>query len=409
MIPVKISDQVPAESVDVKSGFHQSGLISSTLNLIKNIIATSMLTMPYGTSLSGVFPSIIMCIVIGALSAYTFGSFGLLCGESNVVTYRQLCEKFLGKRVGNFIDLMLAAYTLPCCIGYVCFVCDCMRVMLVELTNSPSAFYTSRTFIGIVLSVCILLPLCSTDKIHSLTWTSVIGLGAIVYCYIFVAIDLAQSDDSWNVVSDNLWWPPNGSPISLFPIANIYAAAFLVQYNSPKFFFELSNPSTKRFMTVSYSAVCFVIVFCTSFAVMGFARFGFATQGNLLKGYSGAYAAWVATSVSLITTYPFDFDGGRRSVISIVKQQWPNVKDNQIFWISTLVMIPIFTTISVLVADLSIIIGINGAVFGITTGFTIPGLVLWRHGRRRILGICIAGFGICMSILGIVSIVINYG
>ena len=179
-------------------------------------------------------------------------------------------------------------------------------------------------------------------------------------------------------------------------------------YNSPKFFYELSNPTKNRFMTVSFSAVCFVIVFCTSFAVMGFARFGFATQGNLLKGYSGAYAAWIATSVSLITTYPFDFDGGRRSVISIVKQQWPNVKDNRIFWVSTLVMIPIFTTISVLVHDLSIVIGINGAVFGITTGFTIPGLIIYKHGRRKYLGIGIACFGISMSILGIVSIVINY-
>ena len=411
---------LPSSSTDeiaINTGYHRSGVVSSTLNLIKNIIATSMLTMPYGTSLSGVFPSIIMCMVVGSLSAFTFGLLGLLCGESKVVTYRQLCEKYLGKKIGNFIDLMLAAYTLPCCIGYVCFVCDCMRVMLVELTEAPDAFYTSRTFIGLVLSVTILLPLCSTDKIHALTWTSILGLGAIIYCYIFVAVDLGQqanSDELWRLVSLNLWWPPSGSPLSLFPIANIYAAAFLVQYNSPKFFYELANPTKKRFMTVSYSAVAFVVVFCTTFAVMGFARFGFSTQGNLLKGYSRAYAAWVATSVSLITTYPFDFDGGRRSVISIVKQQWPNTNDKKIFWIATLVMIPIFTAISVVVHDLSIVIGINGAVFGITTGFTIPGLLVWKKAgldqdkSKKIAGACIAGFGICMSILGLVSIVINY-
>ena len=411
-------DHIPSnEEMVAQTGYHQSGLLSSILNLIKNIVATSMLTMPYGTSLSGLFPSIIMCILIGTLSAFTFGILGLLCGESRVVSYRQLCEKFLGKRIGNFIDLMLAAYTLPCCIGYVCFVCDCMQVMLVELTEAPNAFYTSRAFIGIVLSVLILLPLCSTDKIHSLTWTSILGLGAIIYCYIFVAIDLGQQPDSanlWQLVESNLWWHPSGSPLGLFPIANIYAAAFLVQYNSPKFFFELSNPTRKRFMTMSYSAVAFVIVFCTSFAVMGFARFGFATQGNLLKGYTKAYAAWVATSISLITTYPFDFDGGRRSVISIVKQQWPMINERKIFWISTLIMIPIFTTISVVVKDLSIVIGINGAVFGITTGFTIPGLLLWKHASlkgvksRKILAACIAAFGVSMSILGLVSLVLNY-
>jgi len=285
--------------------------------------------------------------------------------------------------------------------------------MLIGLTGAPDAFYTSRTCIGIVLAIAVLIPLCSTDKIHALTWTSILGLGAIIYCYIFVAYDLARRDNSselWQYVSDNIWSPPSGNLLNLFPVANIYAAAFLVQYNSPKFFLELRKPTSRRFMILSFSAVITVVIFCTSFAIMGFARFGASTQGNLLKGYSSAYAAWIATSVSLITTYPFDFDGGRRSIISLISQKWPNVNPKKLFWTTTLIMIPVFTTISVLVDNLSIVIGINGALFGITTGFTLPGLILWKsqkyHGSW--VGISIALFGVCMSILGLVSVIMHY-
>lgn len=389
-----------------------ANMISSILNLIKNILATSMLTMPFGTSLSGIIPSLVICTLMGCLSALTFALMGILCGKNSVLTYRHLCEKFLGPKIGIFVDVMLACYTLPCCIGYVCFVCDCMHAMLLELVGEN--VFVSRWCIGLVLSVFILIPLCSTDKIHKLTFTSILGIAAVIYCYIFVAMDLAKqdSDEVWSNLEIGLWAPPEGSWVQIFPVANIYAAAFLVQYNAPKYYYELVKPTRARIMVLSFSAVVAVILFCGSFAVMGFLRFGVDTPGNLLTGYTSAYAAWVTTSVSLITTYPFDFDGGRRSVLNLIRTQgWlAEWSDGKLFWTVTLSMIPIFTTISVLVDNLSIVIGINGALFGITTGFTLPGWVLykvWREDRRKWFGLAVAVFGIAMSIVGLVSVFLN--
>ena len=404
-------------------GMHASSLFTSILNLIKNLIGASLLAMPYGTSISGVFPSIIMCLLVGCLSAFTFGLIGILCGETKSHSYRQVCEKILGRQSGIIVDAILALYALPCCIGYGVFTCDCMRVMLVEIfPEAREEFYTSRGFIGIVLTIGVLLPLCSMRTLNSLTFTSVLGLGAILYCYIFVAMDLANHSDLITVnLAQHMWTPPSGSIFALFPIANIYSSCFLVHYNSSKFFYELKNPTPRRVVIMSYVSTLTVMIFCGSFAVMGFARFGEATPGNLLKGYSSAYAVWIATTIAMITTYPFDFDAGRRSLVSMVTGLRPWITEDRAFWVSTLVLIPLFSLISVLVDNLSIIVGMNGSLFGITVGFTIPGLLLFRKTQSDIakgvstsksgvlFGLGIAAFGVMMSTLGFVSLFVKFG
>jgi amino acid permease len=206
------------------TGHHTAGLFSSVLNLIKNLIGASMLAMPYGASLSGLVPSFVICILIGSISAFTFGLLGILCRETKLDTYRQVCEHYLGKKWGIAVDFILALYALPTCIGYCVFTCDCMQVMLLDIFPDGSGkFYTSRAFIALVASVFILIPLCSFSKLQSLTWTSVLGLGALLYCYIFVAVDLGKHEHLIEAnISGHLWWPPSGSILGLFPIANIY-------------------------------------------------------------------------------------------------------------------------------------------------------------------------------------------
>ena len=398
-----------------QTGYHNASLFGSILNLIKNLIGASMLAMPYGASLSGIVPSFVICMIIGTLSAFTFSLLGLLCAESRTDTYRQVCERYLGPRWGVAVDVILSMYALPTCIGYCVFTCDCMQVMLVEIfPDAHSSFLTSRAFIAIIITIFILIPLCSFSKIQSLTFTSILGLGAILYCYIFVATDLAEHSDviATNVKS-HLWLPPSGSPLGLFPIANIYAACFLVQYNSPKFYFELRKPSAKRFVLLSFVASAVVVLMCGSFAIMGVARFGFETPSNLLKKYKSAYAVWTATTLALITTYPFDFDAGRRSLVSMISGRTAWLTERRVFWLATLILIPLFSLISVFVDSLSTVVGMNGSLLGITVGFTLPGLLLYKRSaekksRVKYAGVAISCFGVIMSILGFVSIFIKF-
>ena len=409
-------------SMDVVSGKHTAGLASSILNLFKNIVGASMLSMSYGVSCAGVVPSVILCIGFGLLFAYTFGIIGIMCGQARVRGFRQLCEKYFHPKAGIYMDLFLALYAFPACLAYQIFINSVLTKMISELASSPDVFYASRWFVGITSAMLILLPLCMIDKIQSLTYTSLIGIGAIIYTYIFVAVDLANVNKSGQVSSTDIlasaiWWPPSGSVLGLFTIANIWAACYVVHYNAPQFFYELSRPTNKRMYILSLSANTVVMLFCGSFAILGFARFGMNTQDDLLIGYSGAYAVWVAICVSLVTTYPFVFDAGRRSLISAFSHR---MSSRKIWWISTLVIIPTFTVVAIFLKSLGLVIGINGSICGMTFGLTLPGALLYYktkttlntnpESRKNIyIGIALVLGGILMAVIGMVSLFVDLG
>ena len=404
-------------SVDTLTGKHTAGLPSSILNLFKNIVGASMLSMSYGVACAGVVPSIILCLGFGLLFAYTFGVIGNMCGEARVGNFRQLCEKYFHPNAGIYMDMFLALYAFPACLAYQIFINSVLTKMIGELAGD--VFYASRWFVGIASAALILLPLCMIDKIQSLTYTSIIGIAAILYTYIFVAVDLAKVSKSGEIstadnLSSALWWSPSGSVLGLFTMANIWAACFVVHYNAPQFFFELSNPSKKRMYLLSFSANSIVMLFCGSFAILGFARFGLATTDDLLVGYTEAYVVWVAICVSLVTTYPFVFDAGRRSLISAFSFRMGAKK---IWWLTTLTIIPIFTVTAIFLTSLGLVIGINGSICGMTFGLTLPGALLVYKTRREnsrnskniYIGVALVLGGVLMAVIGMVSLFVDVG
>ena len=407
------------EEKDIEDPSFQYGtsrMIPSVINLIKNILAAAMLAMPYGVAHSGLIPGVVLCFLVGGLSAYTFGILGVYCGELKVRTYRELCEKLIGSKCGTIVDAILALFTLPLCIGYGVFVFDCLTKVLSHAVSVEHVWYVSRAWVGFCVTILVIIPICSISKLQSLTFTSIIGLCSIIYCYIFVVMDFANNIDESQIaytLSISLWGPPSGSIFGLFPIVNIYSACFLIQYNSPQFYYELKNPTNRRFNALSFTAYGLVVLFCGSFAVLGFLRWGVGnTPGNLLLSYNAAYAVLIATSVSLLTTYPFDFDAGRRSLMSVISQSKPEWNMRKVFWAITLGLIPLFSVVSVLIDNLSFIVGINGSLFGMTVGVTIPGLLIYlknRQSKFRFLGLGIGFLGITLSCLGFATLFVNFG
>ena len=409
----EISSTTLGEPEVASKSEHKVGIPLSILNLVKNIIGTSMLSMSFGVACSGVIPSVAICTIFAVLSGFTFALIGFLCAEAKQDSFKGICEKYIHPRAGLWVDILLAVYTLPACIAYAIFVCDCVHKMLDSLVpEAADSFWTSRAFIAIVLTVCILLPLCCITRLEKLTFTSVVGIAAIVYSYIFVAVDLAQNTDISFSLSSAMWWPPSGSILGLFPMANIYAACYIVQYNAPKFFHELKNPTRQRFLAVTFGTNTIVALVCGSFAILGFARFGLTVPDNLLVAYEKAYIVWTATCVSLITTYPFVFDAGRRSLISAV-QNCMQVDAKKIFWLSTFSLIPLFSLIAVFVDSLGLVVGLNGGLCGMTVGFTLPGLLLVMRARaqakrqQEIAGYGLMAFGVLMTGLGVTSIFLH--
>ena len=406
-VPIVEDDIVSCKTEKVEE-IESVSMFGSIANLFKNIVATSMLTMPYGVSCAGVVPSILIGIIFALLSSFTFAELGRLCALAKVTTYRGICEKYISKKFGVYVEVLLAMYTFPSCISYSIFLISCFERMASHLIPEDSvwALFRTRWLIGLLLTVLVLLPLCSISKLHVLTYTSILGIAATIYCFIFVAVDLGASDvDIAANIAGAIWGPPSGSLLGIFPMANIYASLYLVHYNAPKFCADLIRPTRIRVATMAGSAMGLAGLFCCAFSLLGFARWGVGVLDNILMEYTGAYIVWVATCVSIITTYPFVFDAGRRSLISIFGKS-----EKKIFWTSTFVLVPLFSIIAVFVNNLALIVGLNGAIAGMTVGFSLPGFLMVRRARLEKescpIGWGLVSIGIALSVLGVASIFI---
>jgi amino acid permease len=358
----------------------KSGLTISIVNVIKNMVGSSILPMPYGVRLAGVVPSVVIALLSGILSTWTFGLMGELCESSAHTSYRALVEYYVDNRWGPWIDILVALYTFPSCLSYHVSVLGCMEAMLQSMTDPSNwdLWYMQRWFFSIVLSVVFVFPLCCTDKLHFLSYASVLGIAAILYCYVFVAVDLDSNSESIFIdqFESAIWWPPSGNVLAMLPIANIFAACYLAQYNAPTFYESLERKTTRRFWFVSNFSTGIVFLFCISFAIMGFARFGFTTPGNILLSYQRAYGQWIAISVSMIATYPLVFDAGRRAVITAVRFWSQRFPQKQIFWATNWTIVPLFTVVAIWLKDLETVVGLSGALLGNLVGFIIPGILL---------------------------------
>lgn len=402
-------DETKANSVVIAQ--NQASMFSSMVNLFKNIVGTSMLAMPYGIACCGILPSIFLAMLLAVLSSFTFTLLGSLCASLSQKTYRGICESYISPRAGIYAELLLAMYTFPSCIAYVVFVIFCVLKMLPD----DSSVYCTRWFVGLCLTVFVLLPLCCVSKIDSLTYTSFLGVLATIYCYVFVSVDLAQNSDVIDQnVAGTFWGPPSGSLLGVFPMANILAALYLVHYNAPTFYNELANNTHRRFSILSYTIMCLSGIFCISFAILGFARWGVIVPQNLLLEYTGAYPVWIATCVSVLTTYPLVFEAGRRSLLSVCESVFPRISARKIYWTSTFVLVPFFSMVGVFVTNLAVVVGINGALCGLTVGFTLPGylLVCWAkkndaNWTQIATGWALVAFGVSMSTLGLISLFID--
>jgi amino acid permease len=386
-----------------------SGSVFTIANIAKNMVGSSILSMSYVVSLGGIVPSVLVALGSGMVSSYTFSSLGRLCGEAKVGTYREIVEFHLGKKFGPWTDLLLAVNTLPVCLSYHISILGCLSAML-----GTEAWYAQKWFLSTMLSLGVFLPLCSTEKINMFSYVSLGGIIAIVICFGYTSVVLGQtaSDGDLPDISTAVWGPPSGNPLALLPVANIFASCFLVHYNAPSFYGQMKTKS--KFAISTTLATTGVFLFCVTYAILGFAQFGFDTPDNILLGYNKAYIPWVAMCISLAATYPFVFDAARRSVISATAHL--NYPRKIVFWTTNLACIPVFTVLAMFVQSLELVNGLNGALLGNLVGFVVPGILLVAKGgegmvwykNNRVIGYALVVMGGLLVVLGVAATFVTF-
>ncbi|CAM9538516.1 unnamed protein product [Discosporangium mesarthrocarpum] len=136
----------------------KSTIANSVFNLVNNVAGAGLLTLPGGMAAgTGYMSSVLVCIFLGAASAYTFSLVGLSCNMSGQRSFQGLWAKTLGKRSAWALELGIAVLCFLSAIIYSGIIGDVFTPLL-RVAGMPDILVSRGVVISLV-TVFVLLPL----------------------------------------------------------------------------------------------------------------------------------------------------------------------------------------------------------------------------------------------------------
>jgi len=397
---------------------------SEIANMTKNLVGCGVLSLPGGIAMFSSSPRAVLAatfwiVLLGTIVGYFCLLIGKVCKLTRSATYRECWEGSIGDWGGTLVSC-----------------CNALKAALANLAYSTILSQTFRSLfqtVGIELSniQCLLIitivgifPLCLLKSLHVLAPFSVIGTAGIIMTA--VAMVVRYSDGSYQAGGEfyddlsvdlkptfghrNLVWS-----VQILPFICMLFEAFIMHYNSPRYYAELKQASIPRFATVvAWSFGLAAMIFVTM-ACAGYLTFGSHCDGFILNNYSPhdplATLSRLAIAFSTLLTYPLVFMGFRDGVLDILevpaeKQTSSNVN------VLTIVLLSIITLIACFVSDLGLINAVGGGTLAAAIVFIFPALMYrqavkdrgdratsWQH-REVIIALALMVFGVTLGIAG---------
>eukprot|EP00536_Pseudo-nitzschia_multiseries_P008476 jgi/Psemu1/198181/e_gw1.215.73.1 len=313
-----------------------SGIADQISNLLKNIVGSGGLSIPGGIAAfanapSAIIPSLFVVLVLGIVNAYSFSLLGRICAITKSPTYSEAWERTVGRRYGSrsqlFVDCVVFGKAI---LGTWSF------SIIIASTCTPLVRYISPDVVLVTITLFVLLPLCLSQRLGSLSVFSAIGtLGTFVT---ITTMTLRFFDASYeeggkfygDLRSNQI--PSFGtdrgasaffSSFKSLTLVSILSTGYVAHYNAPKYYSELKDHTTGRFNVVVASGFFLAALTYTLTSTLGFLTFGQNSMGFILDNYSYrdplATVARFGVAVSVVFAYPLLFHGGRDGLLGLIR------------------------------------------------------------------------------------------
>lgn len=401
---------------------HEPGAtaVSTYLSIIKNIIGSGILALPYSfASMGWLLGACLSCLSLALAAASTW----LLVRSAELVrqeggearSYRELAMAAWGPNAARGVDVVIACYTCGPLIAYGKLIVQFLAPPL-EHFGAPAAIY-SRGFL-LPVACCALVPLLAAKSIDGLKFTSLLGNVAIVYAVGVVFVGWLQLGFP---VADSV--VAVGQGVRVLQGLALTTGSWNFHYNMPVYYRELKDRSPRRMMGIIAAVYATTFSLYVMFMAGGYLRFGDATESNIINnlptGSDVVVICRLCLGLMIIVTYPVvgfatksafarafvgteDLDPTRRWLLALL-----------------LVLAPI--SISVLVPNIGVVLSLDGAIFGVAQQLVIPAGLFLTLSRRaqeqspgpahgashRWLGLAVLAAGLVIGPLGFTGTVIT--
>jgi sodium-coupled neutral amino acid transporter 11 len=404
---------VPPASADLLAANAKSsagsGITMTVVQIVNNVAGAGILTLGAGMAAGvGWVPAVLICMLVGALSGFTFYLIGAACDLTGETSFKGLWSRTLGKDSTWLVDGSITLVCLSAAIIYSGILGD-VTTSLLSLAGVATSAATRKIAIC-ALTLAVLMPLSLLKDLSALAFTSAIGCGAILYTALFVAIRAFDGSYCGGLASPfvqslpvhlrptfkQAWSSTAGllrlDAKSLVLISNL-GLAFIAHYNAPAFYSGMADATPERFAVAVSIAFSILTVLYTLMMGLAYATFGSNTASNLLHNYAEAdvlaVLGRVATGASILFGFPLamlglrsslaDMCGGLSAKISrrdsLLRRSLASVASPSARVPLVLSLLALITFVACTLTDIGVIVGVSGALLGSAVVYIFPALI----------------------------------
>lgn len=292
-------------------------IFSEIMNISKNLLGAGALSMAGGIAMFAnspwaVFSSSFEII----LQAFVFGYFCVLiakvCHLTESKTIRECWERTVGKRFAVAIVVVIGLNPLQGVLAY-----DVILSQTFKSLCETFGILVSNSESLLLVTVFALLPLCLMKDIHALAPFSILGTLSVLLTalgMIYRCVDGSYQpggkyyDDLIPSMRPDFGTHYEPWSTKAVPLICMIFEAYVMHYNSPRFYTELKNRSISRFTSCVGGAFGLSALVYMAIASAGFLTFGGHSDNYILNNYSArdplATLCRMLIGISTLTIYP---------------------------------------------------------------------------------------------------------
>mmetsp|Transcript_27906 Transcript_27906/g.76801 ORF Transcript_27906/g.76801 Transcript_27906/m.76801 type:complete len:567 (+) Transcript_27906:312-2012(+) len=367
-------------------------VLSEVINITKNLLGAGVLSLSGGMalftdqSLTAVTTGTLWIMLQAAMFGYFAIVIAKVCHMTDSRTIRECWERTLGRDYAVAIVVVIGLNPCQGTLAYSAILSQTFQSLCASLGLHLS-YLKSLFFVTLVA----LVPLCLMKNIHALAPFSVLGTASVVLTAVgmvwrcvdgtYRAPDGLYYQDLSDEMRPHFGTRQEMGSYKIMPFLCMIFEAYVMHYNSPRFYMELRDRSIGRFAKCiggSFGLSAFIYL---TIALAGFLTFGSNSDNYILNNYSPrdpvATACRILIGISVLTIYPIAFIGFRDSILDAfevpIEHQTPRYLNNL-----TLIMLSLITLTATFVTDLGMINAVGGGTIAVAMVAIFPYLMFQK-------------------------------
>jgi len=357
------------------------GFASSSLNLIKTIMGTGMLVLPFAFQTVSLIPALLLLIFAAIVSG--FGLYLLTMASLRVSGGRKADFATLAKatypRLTPLFDLAILLKCLGVAIGYLVVIGQVTpKLMMTAFTTVPSLLMSPVFWITI--SAALICPVVFIPRMDSLKYTSLLGMLSIAYIVGLSGFLYFSSPST--MIAPIAWWSP---PSAIVMVKNfgVFVFAFTCHQNM----LPIQNEARRNDQGSMTGVITLCIGLATTLYIL-FGSFSLAVFGhlkplpdNIILSYPASGIAFVLArslyAFLVLFSIPLQTFPARNSTAKIIQFYSPAFAQRHaklIYHVSTGLIFGFSWIMACTGLDLSLLLRLVGSTAGPILCYVLPSL-----------------------------------